>query len=1033
MCAGYSMRRRKKRVPIMNDETLTPESRDEWVDALVDRGLRETLAGETPPDLRDQILAAARQDGAVVPASIANAGMPSDNARHSGLRAWTPALAAAIAVGWFAVVVVLPALRETPEASRRSRQTDTTVKSTSDESTRDKKPSSKDEAGTVPELIRLSVTPQIISESADAETAMTEGATAESLEREQTVGLDTSGPAATPAFTADLDAPVRQLGVASPAPSVDSRSVPSEGNESLAEVSDLAAAEAPSADATVVSEDRSGREALALLPGQNRGLTDQYFNELSNGASPPSAEQPARPVAGMAANGGYRGGPYGTRAPSTWAERGRVAGSSSAQTRFHSGRRDAEQNGPRPAVNAPDGSDVSEPYQVRVRVVGEFAAAQAIEFLNENGEVVDAVSSHEIPQRIAELERERLELDVNAAVAARQSSSDSQFELAVRESLADDPTIQDYRQQLFEIDTSIMQQQSTAGRSPNAIDSQRLAQSKQQVESNLQKYRAKRERELRETLAGRSSDELQTALTRFRDRRRQLDQQIVVLADRLGRGPGSGGDQYARIYDNPFKPVSTANTDNRLSTFSIDVDTAAYANVRQFLMQSHQLPPADAVRIEELVNYFEYEYSPPTDDTPFAANVEVAACPWNEAHRLVRIGIKGREIQRQARPQSNLVFLVDVSGSMNEPNKLPLVVEGLRMLAEEVGENDRVAIVVYASSEGLALPSTPGTDRRKIMAVLDDLRAGGSTAGGAGIQLAYKIAQENFIAEGVNRVILCTDGDFNVGVTSPAELERMAEAKAKETGVFLTVLGFGRGNLNDAMMERISGKGNGNYHYVDNRREAQKVLVQEMSGTLVTIAKDVKLQVEFNPAHVAGYRLIGYENRVLASEDFNDDTKDAGEIGAGHTVTALYEVVPAGQPLDAPTVDALKYENPTPRASASRNAEVSEPVAEASDELLTLKIRYKQPDGETSTKLEFPVTDSGGNFAAASDDLQFAAAVASFGMLLRDSPYKGQSSFAAVAEIAESAARDRDPHGRRAEFVEMVRRAGELSGPPTTR
>jgi Ca-activated chloride channel family protein len=501
---------------------------------------------------------------------------------------------------------------------------------------------------------------------------------------------------------------------------------------------------------------------------------------------------------------------------------------------------------------------------------------------------------------------------------------------------------------------------------------------------------------------------------------------VIIQEEAEGLGPGLGGDKYTQIIENAFKAVSAGNTDNRLSTFSIDVDTASYANVRQFLMQSHTLPPPDAVRIEELVNYFDYDYTAPTGDVPFAANVEIASCPWEPEHRLARIGIKGREMDRSKRPQTNLVFLIDVSGSMDEPNKLPLLVEGMKLLTRELGENDRVAIAVYASSEGLALESTRGTDQSKILAALDQLAAGGSTAGGAGIQLAYKLAEDSFIKGGVNRVILCTDGDFNVGVTSPAELERMAEAKAKDTGVFLTVLGFGRGNLNDAMMEQIADKGNGNYHYVDTLNEARKVLVEEMSGTLVTIAKDVKIQVEFNPAQVAGYRLIGYENRVLAAEDFNDDKKDAGEIGAGHTVTALYEIVPVGKEVDAGEVDELKYAAPAGSDDDKEGDE--EKNGENRREMLTLKIRYKEPDGDKSTKLEFPITDSDQKFAKASDDFKFASAVAGFGMLLRDSQYDGNATYAAIAEIAEAASKDRDPHGYRKEFVKLVHRAKELSG-----
>ena len=512
---------------------------------------------------------------------------------------------------------------------------------------------------------------------------------------------------------------------------------------------------------------------------------------------------------------------------------------------------------------------------------------------------------------------------------------------------------------------------------------------------------------------GRSID--QDALQRFSyfgERFRNVPAGSQPVTD--GRGPGNSGDQYTRIYENPF---IEAQGEKAVSTFSIDVDTASYANVRQFLMQSSQLPPPDAVRLEELVNYFDYDYSGPTGGVPFAAHVEVAGCPWQPEHRLVRIGIKGHEIERTKRPQSNLVFLIDVSGSMNEPAKLPLLVEGMKMLTRELGENDRVAIVVYASSEGLALPSTRGDQQATILAALGQLRAGGSTAGGAGIELAYQTAQDNFIEGGTNRVILCTDGDFNVGVTSTAELERMAEAKAKESGIFLTVLGFGRGNLNDAMMEAISGKGNGNYHYIDNQTEARKVLVEEMAGTLVTIAKDVKIQVEFNPAQVAGYRLLGYENRMLRTEDFNDDKKDAGEIGAGHTVTALYEIVPTGKAVGTPSVDPLKYQQ-----SAKPTSEGA-----TSDELLTLKIRYKQPDGDTSTKLEFPISDAGGSFAEATDDFQFAAAVASFGMLLRNSEHRGNTSYAAVLEIAESGA-GRDLHEYRAEFLQLVKRARQLAG-----
>ncbi len=478
-----------------------------------------------------------------------------------------------------------------------------------------------------------------------------------------------------------------------------------------------------------------------------------------------------------------------------------------------------------------------------------------------------------------------------------------------------------------------------------------------------------------------------------------------------GRGPGMGGDRYDRVVENPFRAVK----ENPLSTFSIDVDTASYANLRRFLLQEGRLPPPDAVRIEELINYFDYDYSGPTDDVPFAAHIEVAGCPWQADHRLVRIGLKGREIKNQQRPRSNLVFLLDVSGSMDSPDKLPLLKQGMKMLAEQLGENDRVAIVVYAKRRGLVLPSTSGQERQKI---IDAARAAAGRRidqrrGGHRIGLPDRPGQLH--QGGVNRVLLCTDGDFNVGTTSTGSLERMVEEKAK-SGIFLSVLGFGRGNLNDAMMETISNKGNGNYAYIDGVTEAQKVLVEQMGGTLVTIAKDVKIQIEFNPAQVAAYRLIGYENRMLAAEDFNDDKKDAGEIGAGHTVTALYEIVPAGAKVDLPAVDPLKYQAPaTPGGNQA-----------ASNELLTLKLRYKEPEEDSSKLLEFPVVDGKAPFGRASADFQFASAVASFGMLLRGSEHKGTGSYDAVLEIAESA-KGADKHGYRAEFVEIVRRAQALA------
>ena len=473
--------------------------------------------------------------------------------------------------------------------------------------------------------------------------------------------------------------------------------------------------------------------------------------------------------------------------------------------------------------------------------------------------------------------------------------------------------------------------------------------------------------------------------------------------------PGHNTEAYDRIVDNPFQEVG----ENPLSTFSIDVDTASYANVRRFINQ-HMLPPKDSVRIEEMVNYFDYDYAPPFGNDPFAAHVVVAGCPWAPAHRLARIGLKGWEMPAGQRPASNLVFLLDVSGSMGPENKLPLLKQAMKLLVQQLGENDHIAIAVYAGSSGLVLPPTSGDNQGTILRALDRLQSGGSTNGGEGIQLAYRIATEQFIEGGVNRVILATDGDFNVGITNQGDLTRLIEDRAK-SGVFLTVLGFGMGNLKDATMEQLADKGNGNYAYIDTIREAKKVLVEEMGATLVTIAKDVKIQVEFNPAEVGAYRLIGYENRVLAAEDFNDDTKDAGEIGAGHTVTALYELVPAGQEAGTPPVDALKYQQ-QPLALSE---------AAATGELFTLKLRYKEPDGNTSKLLRFPVRDSGQDYAAAPVDFKFAAAVAGFGMLLRDSPYKGNSTFDSVLELAEEG-RGTDRHGYRTEFIDLVRKAQGL-------
>jgi len=474
--------------------------------------------------------------------------------------------------------------------------------------------------------------------------------------------------------------------------------------------------------------------------------------------------------------------------------------------------------------------------------------------------------------------------------------------------------------------------------------------------------------------------------------------------------PGFNTEAYDRIVDNRFLEVSQ----NPLSTFSIDVDTASYANVRRFLL-SGTLPPKDAVRIEEMLNYFSYDYPVPSGRDPIAASVEVAEAPWESEHRLVRIGLKGKEIELEKRPSSNLVFLLDVSGSMQPANKLPLLKKAMRLLVERLSEKDRVAIVVYAGASGLVLPSTSCDQKEKVLAALENLEAGGSTNGGSGIRLAYQIAVSSFISGGINRVILATDGDFNVGTTNQGDLTRLIEENAK-SGVFLSVLGFGMGNYKDSTLEKLADLGNGNYAYIDDINEARKVLVDQINSTLVTVAKDVKIQIEFNPVQVSAYRLIGYENRLLSKEDFNDDTKDAGEIGAGHTVTALYEIVPAGKGIQIPGVDPLKYQR------AIETTQVAE-----SGELLTLKLRYKQPDGQISQLLEFPVRDSGKVYSQASQDFKFAAAVASFGMILRESPYRGNATLSGVLELAEEG-KGSDPHGYRGQFLELVNKAIALTG-----
>ncbi|HEX8636072.1 MAG TPA: VWA domain-containing protein [Pyrinomonadaceae bacterium] len=484
-------------------------------------------------------------------------------------------------------------------------------------------------------------------------------------------------------------------------------------------------------------------------------------------------------------------------------------------------------------------------------------------------------------------------------------------------------------------------------------------------------------------------------------------------ADRLSKADGDdqefNTEAYKHIDENPFFEAARAP----LSTFSIDVDTASYSNMRRFL-RSGQLPPKDAVRTEELINYFTYDYPQPAGNAPFSINAEVAACPWNSKHRLVHIGLQGKRMHKEDLPPANLVFLLDVSGSMNSPDKLPLVKSSLRMLAEQLSARDRLSIVVYAGSSGLALPATAGDRRGEILAALDALEAGGSTNGGEGIHLAYRVAAENFIRGGINRVILATDGDFNVGTTSEGELTRLIEEK-RRSGVFLSVLGFGTGNVKDATMEMLADRGNGNYAYIDDAQEARKVLGDQLGATIATIAKDVKIQVEFNPRQAAAYRLIGYENRLLRDQDFNDDTKDAGEIGAGHTVTALYEVVPYGQKFENPGVDALKYQQP---AQVSSNSN--------SKELMTIKVRYKEPDANDSKLLSVWVADAGGSLENASNNLKFSSAVAGFGMLLRDSKYKGDARYADIAQLARAAS-GADAQGYRTEFIQLVERAHALA------
>jgi len=471
---------------------------------------------------------------------------------------------------------------------------------------------------------------------------------------------------------------------------------------------------------------------------------------------------------------------------------------------------------------------------------------------------------------------------------------------------------------------------------------------------------------------------------------------------------------YSAIHENGFKDVMH----NPLSTFSIDVDKASYSNIRRFLNMG-QLPPKDAVRVEEMINYFNYDYPEPQGKHPFSVYTEISSCPWNESHQLLHVGLKGKSIDKSELPPSNLVFLIDVSGSMGAANKLPLLKQAFRMLVNELRTEDRVAMVVYAGAAGLVLESTPGSEKADILSALDQLQSGGSTAGGAGLKLAYKVAQDNFIEDGNNRIILATDGDFNIGSSSNAEMERLIEQK-REHGVFMTVLGFGMGNYKDDKMEIIADKGNGNYAYIDNIQEARKVFITEFGGTLFTIAKDVKFQIEFNPARVKGYRLIGYENRLLNDEDFNDDKKDAGEMGAGHTVTALYELIPAGSDEAMKSIDPLKYQSGAEEASSNNDVK-----PDRSAELMTVKLRYKQPDGNKSTKVEIPVKGKVLDLDDTSDNFRFSASIAEFGLILRDSDYMEEASIEQVIALAKGA-RGEDEEGYRSEFLKLVKLADAL-------
>ncbi len=470
---------------------------------------------------------------------------------------------------------------------------------------------------------------------------------------------------------------------------------------------------------------------------------------------------------------------------------------------------------------------------------------------------------------------------------------------------------------------------------------------------------------------------------------------------------GSPGESYAAVRENDFSLVGVSP----LSTIGLDVDTASYANIRRHL-NSGVWPPKDAVRVDEMVNYFHYDDPQPESGEPLRVHAEVASCPWNLENRLLRIGFRAKTIARDARGPSNLVFLIDVSGSMKSADKLPLLIRGLKAMVNQLGEDDRVAIVTYAGSSGLVLPATRGHEKSVILGALGRLTAKGSTNGASGIELAYKTASENFDVEGTNRVILCTDGDFNVGVSDTNSLVKMIKEKAK-SGIFLSVLGFGRGNIQDDKMEALANKGNGHYAYIDGDKEANKVLVEELEGTLITVAKDCKLQVEFNPREVASYRLLGYTNRILAAEDFNDDTKDAGEIGAGHTVVALYEIRPAKDGDGQRLVDPLKYQKQVVPTQVGSPGEVA-----------TVKVRYKLPDEDNSRVRILTIVDEGKSYGDASTDFKLSSSVALFGMILSKSHYVGQASLDTAFELSLGAfGAENDPGGLRKELSGLIQAA----------